>query len=141
MPEMPVSKERIVGIIGPTGSEDVYEVRADDVVLPELRRAAPAGVKIVDSHCYLPSATKQNLEDYFMTDLEAATERLKPQIPSGSWNDVEVIVQIGTPLVFIHGLDGEQEVKDHIEKVSGRPAVTQMGGMIAGVRALGRRRI
>src|SRR5207302_923194 len=35
----------------------------------------------------------------------------------------------------------EEEVKGHIHRVSGRPVVTQMGSMVAGIRALGGKRI
>ncbi|WP_020576578.1 hypothetical protein [Actinopolymorpha alba] len=95
----------------------------------EWRQAAPAGVAFVGSR-YSMVTNDRSSHDRMLTELERAAA----EVASAG---AEVIVQCST----LAALGREEEIRHRIEAATGVPGLTVLGSMVAGLRAVGARRV
>jgi len=95
----------------------------------EFYEMAPEGVDMTTV-----SLTIQQLSDDDMDNAILGMERAAKQLANF---DVDVIYQAGVPPIVRKGLGFHNELTDRLSQASGLPVVTDMGGVLEGMRAMG----
>lgn len=95
----------------------------------EWAGAAPDGVAIVSARYYIERLTKQDVER-MVTEVDRAARELASA-------RVDVIVQAGSPAVFVHGEGYDRQLIDAIEKATSVPATTSALSAVEAMRRLG----
>lgn len=94
----------------------------------EFYEMAPEGVDMTTV-----SLTIQQLSD---DDMDAAILGMERAAKQLSNFDVDVIYQAGVPPIVRKGLGYHRELADRLSQASGLPTVTDMGGVLDGMRAM-----
>lgn len=99
----------------------------------EWRSVALVGVDFADARTIVPSVDKAGLE-VMMGQVVVAAQQLATA-------KVDLIAQCGAPGVFLAGANAEAQVTSQITEATGLPAITMMGAMVEGLRAVGAKNI
>ena len=94
----------------------------------EWRDVAPVGVHFADARTIVPTVDKGGLE-VMMAQVTEASRQLATA-------KVDLIVQCGAPGIFLQGSNAEAQVVGQITESTGIPAITMMGAMIEGLKAV-----
>ena len=99
----------------------------------EWRSVAPAGVAFIDARTLVREVSERGLEEMMAQVVAEAVKCASAR--------ANVIVQCGTPGIFLRGVGYDREVIAAMEKATGVPSTTMMTAMVDGLRALGAQRI
>jgi maleate isomerase len=99
----------------------------------EWRSVAPKGVAFIDARTFVREVSERGLEEMMAQVVDEAKKCASAR--------ADVIVQCGTPGVFLKGVGYDGEVIAAMEKASGVKCTTMMTAMVAGLRALGAKKL
>ncbi|MBM3572168.1 MAG: decarboxylase [Alphaproteobacteria bacterium] len=99
----------------------------------EWRTVTPVGVAYADARTTVPKVDADGLKVMMAQVVDAARQLATAH--------VDLIVQCGAPGIFLRGMGHDKTVTDEITKATKVPAITMMGAMIEGLRAVGASRI
>jgi len=102
-------------------------------VVREFYEVVPDGVDITTSSLTIRQLSVEDLEEA-MKGLDRAAEQMARY-------DVDVVYQLGVPPVVLRGPGFDQELIARMERASGKPAGTDITGVMEAFRALGLRRL
>lgn len=99
----------------------------------EWRAVTPAGVAYVETRYFLPRIDDEGLRVMMSNVVECARQLATAK--------VDIIAQCGAPGTFLRGAEFDKTVISEIEEATGVKAITMSGAQMAGLKALGARKI